>query len=119
MRTFANHPPSKHRALRIAGHVLLACVLGLALAGAFGAAVQFLWNHLMPALFPVPAITYAQAVGLLVLARLLFGRFGGSGRHRRWLRRHHPHATGEASCNCWLKPGCGCTPDPTRPEAQP
>jgi hypothetical protein len=43
-----------------------------------------LWNWLMPALFGWKAITFWQALGLLFLSRVLFGRFGGrSGRHWR------------------------------------
>jgi hypothetical protein len=78
--------------LRIAGHVVLGAVLGLTLAGAFGGAVQYLWNHVLTAVVPVSGITYFQAVGLLVLARLLFGSFGGRGRHHAWFRQHrHQH----------------------------
>ena len=95
------HPLNpRHRGWRIAGHILLAALLGLVLAGGFGLAVQYLWNHVLRALFPVPWVGYWQAVGLLLLTRLLFGGFGrrhgrgGHGRHpgcghdwRRRLRR--------------------------------
>ncbi len=40
-------------------------------------AVMGLWNALLPALFAVPAIGFGQALGLLLLARLLFGGRGG------------------------------------------
>lgn len=48
-----------------------------------------LWNWLVPALFSGPTITFWQALGLLVLTRLLFGGlhrgpFGGG-----HFRRHH------------------------------
>jgi hypothetical protein len=56
------------------------------------AAVSFLvmglWNVLMPGIFGVRAITFWQALGLLVLSKLLFGGFRpypGSGP--RWRRR--------------------------------
>jgi hypothetical protein len=42
----------------------------------FGAVVMLLWNALLPQLFALPVLNYWQAVGLLVLARLLFGGFG-------------------------------------------
>ena len=42
-----------------------------------GAAVMLLWNWLMPALFGLPAIGFWQAVGLLVLSKLLLGGFRG------------------------------------------
>jgi len=43
-------------------------------------AVMLLWNALLPKLLHVAAINYWQALGLMVLGRILFGRFGfGSG----------------------------------------
>ena len=48
--------------------------------------VMELWNWLMPTLFGLPAISFWQALGLLVLSRILFGRSWGPGgmywRHR-------------------------------------
>ncbi len=49
----------------------------LAAIAAFSAAAMLLWNALMPQLFALPQVDYLQAVGLLVLARLLFGGLGG------------------------------------------
>ena len=43
---------------------------------AFGVATMLLWNHLMPGLFKLPALTLGQAIGLLILSRLFFGGFG-------------------------------------------
>ena len=54
----------------------------------FGLVVQQLWNWLLPPQFGWHAITYWQALGLLVLSRVLFGRFGGRGWHRgHWRHR--------------------------------
>lgn len=39
--------------------------------------VQFLWNHLLTDLLSLPYINYTQALGLLLLSRILFGN-GGS-----------------------------------------
>jgi hypothetical protein len=58
-------------------------------------AVMLLWNWLVPAIFGLHAIHFGQALGLLVLARLLVGGFHGRGgcrgpgRHRmieRWMQ---------------------------------
>ncbi len=57
----------------------------LALAG-FSLAIMLLWNALLPAIIGVAAINYWQALGLLVLVRILFGGIG-AGRHFR----HHAH----------------------------
>lgn len=56
----------------------------------FGYLFMVLWNWLMPALFGLRMITFWQALGLLILSKLLFGGFRGrSGRRGpwRWRRR--------------------------------
>ncbi len=45
----------------------------------FGYAFMWLWNWLMPDIFGLTSITYWQAIGLLVLAKLVFGGFEGRG----------------------------------------
>ena len=55
-------------------------------------AIMFLWNYLIPSIIGWSAINYWQALGLFVLARLLFGGFGGHGFVRRPDRDHsHMH----------------------------
>src|SRR5215469_683139 len=50
--------------------------------------VMQLWNWLLPALFGWHLITYWQALGLLILSKILFGGFrGGPHRHWGWRRR--------------------------------
>lgn len=47
--------------------------------------VMLLWNALLPSLFHFPVITWPQALGLLVLSKLLFGGFrGGGGPRQHW-----------------------------------
>jgi hypothetical protein len=53
---------------------ILAIVL-FALVG--GEIVMHLWNWLLPPLFGWRLLTFWQALGLLVLCRILFGGFGG------------------------------------------
>jgi hypothetical protein len=57
-------------------------VFGIAFAAIVGLVSLALWNALMPAIFGLPAINFWQALGLLLLSRLLLGRFGGWGRQR-------------------------------------
>ena len=56
-----------------------------------GAAVMLLWNALIPDIFHGPTVTFAQAVGLLVLAHILVrgwgGRWHGGWRHNHWKHR--------------------------------
>jgi hypothetical protein len=53
----------------------------------FSAVTMWLWNWLMPTLFKLPAIGFWQAVGILLLAQILFkgGHAGKMGRSR-WRR---------------------------------
>lgn len=48
----------------------------IAAALAMGAIVMLLWNAILPPLLNINHITYWQAVGLLVLCKILFGSFG-------------------------------------------
>jgi|SRR6516164_5660455 hypothetical protein len=52
---------------------------------AFGLLTMMLWNWLLPGLFGLPAIGFWQALGLLVLARVLVG--GRGGRQLYWRAR--------------------------------
>ena len=51
--------------------------------GIAGEVVMHLWNWLVPMLFGLRQVTFWQALGLLVLCRILFGGFGGHNHDRR------------------------------------
>jgi hypothetical protein len=76
--------------------VIVAVVLGIV-----SFLVMSLWNWLVPGLFGGPVIDYWEALGLLVLARLLFGGlrphgrgpWGHAWRHR--MREQWEHMTPE------------------------
>lgn len=55
------------------------------------ALIFVLWNHLIPDIFQGPQISYVQAIGLMILAKLLigFGGFGGFRHHRHHGWRKH------------------------------
>jgi len=58
--------------------------IAIAVVFLLSAAVMLLWNALLPPLLNVGTVTYWQALGLLILSRLLFGGFHrGWGHHRR------------------------------------
>jgi hypothetical protein len=61
---------------RLIGWTLTGVIMAVIFALVFGMAVKWLWNWLMPALFGAGTITYWQAFGVVILAKLLFGSFG-------------------------------------------
>ena len=61
------------KALKVIGMILL----GAAACFLFGLVVMLLWNWLMPLIFGLTTLNYWQSVGVLALAAILFGRFGG------------------------------------------
>jgi hypothetical protein len=52
-----------------------------ALVAIFGCVVMFLWNALLPRIAGLPSVTFPEAAGLLILARLLFGGLGKADWH--------------------------------------
>lgn len=52
-------------------------LVGITVLGIFSAIVMLLWNLLIPGIFGLISINFWQALGLLILARILFGGFGG------------------------------------------
>jgi hypothetical protein len=77
------------RAAKIATAAIVGVILAALFALIFGFIVRALWNWLMPPLFGLGMVTYWQAFGLVVLAKLLFGSIHGSGGGRgdRWRQR--------------------------------
>lgn len=65
----------------IVGMVLFGIVFITGMAILFGYIIMWLWNTLMPELFDLPTLTYWQAVGLFILAKILFGFGGGGSSH--------------------------------------
>lgn len=67
--------------MKIFGIVVVIAICITAFAAAMTYVVMSLWNWLMPDLFSLTTITFWQALGLLVLSRILFGSFKfGKGR---------------------------------------
>jgi Ca2+/H+ antiporter, TMEM165/GDT1 family len=69
------------RGLKIAAIAIVAVTV-------FGFIVMNLWNWLGPAIFGARTITFWQALGILVLSKILFGGFrGGPGHRGHWRDR--------------------------------
>lgn len=71
------------RGFRFLGFVIF--FIGLA-----GLGVMTLWNALLPDIIGVSTITFWQALGLLVLSRILFGGARGFGPYGYGFRREGP-----------------------------
>jgi Ca2+/H+ antiporter, TMEM165/GDT1 family len=70
--------------------MILLCVVAFVVLFTF--IVMSLWNAILPAVLGVSTITFWQAMGILVLSKILFGGFGGWQHKRehfknRWRQR--------------------------------
>ncbi len=74
--------------------IVLLVLVGIA---ALGWVVMALWNWLLPTLFfGVREIDYVQAMGVLLLSKILFGGFRGHcGGHAKWHRHRWEQMTPE------------------------
>jgi hypothetical protein len=78
---------------KIVGITIVGIIGVVAMGFLFGIGITLLWNWLMPELFNLKEITYWQAIGIFVLAKIIFG-FGGSGEGNS----KHRTATKEQGC---------------------
>lgn len=97
------HPLAGDAKYKIFFWVLFGFVVFIVLSLLFGLAVQFLWNATVADMFSLTAISFWQAVGLFILAKLFFGfGVGGSGGgSKNWKgargkkKQHKPDDLGE------------------------
>ena len=82
-----NTPEGAMKVLKVIGMVLL----GIAACFAFGLVIMLLWNWLMPMIFGLTVITYWQGIGILALASILFGRFGGGSSDKKKDKKKGSH----------------------------
>jgi len=79
---------------------VMGIVMFLAMIAVFSVIAMLLWNALMPEIFGFSALSYWQAAGLLVLARILFGGLGSG--HWGSFERHGGFHHGNALREKWL-----------------
>ena len=73
---------------RVVSWVNLVILIAIVAVTVFGFVVMNLWNWLAPAVFGFHTITFGQALGILVLSKILFGGFRGRpGYSGPWRRR--------------------------------
>lgn len=88
----------RYKVFHIVGHVMVGVIFAVVFALAFAILVKFIWNSVMPQLFNFKTITFWQAFGIIILAKLLFGGFGSrshdqwkkNGTSRNWHKPWHP-----------------------------
>jgi hypothetical protein len=98
-------------------------LFGILAVAAVTFVVMGLWNMLAPAIFALPAITFWQALGLLVLSKILFGGFRPSPGGPRWRRRlkdRWEQMTPEEreKFKQGMRRGCGFRPDAEMPQSK-
>ncbi len=71
--------------------VVLKILIVIAAVAIFGLVVMLLWNSIIPMVIGWGALTYLQAVGLLVLCRVLFGGFNSFKRGASYKHMRHAH----------------------------
>jgi hypothetical protein len=76
------------KGLKLFGYILAGISIAVLFAFLFGYFAMLLWNWLMPEIFGLTTISYWQAVGLIVLARLIFGGFGHGGNGSKKHKKH-------------------------------
>jgi hypothetical protein len=84
-----------HKAWKVLMVLVMVCLAVLV----FGFATMHLWNWLMPGIFGLRTVTFWQAIGLLLLGKILFGGFhrhgGGRGRWGRHMGQRWEKMTPE------------------------
>jgi hypothetical protein len=89
-----------HRLVRIIGVAIIGVCLAVLFALLFGWIVMLLWNWLMPSLFGIKEITYWQAFGITILAKILFSGFHGNNKGHS--HADHIHRKAGSRWHRWL-----------------
>ncbi len=87
MTNFFTHKFRKKSPLEIAGMIIFGAIFITGLAILFGFVIMWLWNWLMPEIFGLTTLTFWQAVGLIIFAKLIFGGFGGGSSSKKSSKR--------------------------------
>lgn len=76
---------------KLAAFVILGICAAVFFAALFAVVVKLLWNWLMPVIFGLGTITFMQAFGLILLARLLVGGWHRGHDEERHKSKRHDH----------------------------
>ena len=67
--------------------IFLFLVIGPLAVFIVGGLTMLLWNNVLVPVLHVSSVTFWQALGILVLAKILFSSFAGRGRPRRFFQK--------------------------------
>ena len=87
MKNYFKHKMREKNPLAVVGMVLLIAIGIAALIALFGYVTMSLWNWLLPDLFGLKTITFWQAIGLVILAKIFFGGFGSDSSSKKSKKR--------------------------------
>lgn len=95
MENYFKHKMRSKNLFAIVGMVLLIIIGITALITLCGFVTMKLWNWLVPELFGLASITFWQAIGLLILFKILFGGIGSSSskkdkKHKNYCKDDKP-----------------------------
>ncbi|MFC2137454.1 hypothetical protein ACFLTE_04700 [Bacteroidota bacterium] len=96
------HWNPQYRGIKIIGWIIFGLIMATIFGLAFGYFVMLVWNWIMPGIFGLTTITFWQAFGIVLLARLIFGGFkhGHDNDHRPPFAKHFPRRPSRHSNNC-------------------
>ena len=83
----------------------------------FGGAVMLLWNKVLVQVIHVSPVSFWQALGILVLSKILFGSFaggnksGGNSRRERWMWKQMTPEQKARFKEEWRRRGRRCGPE--------
>lgn len=95
----SDHPALK--ILKVLGIIILA--IGVFILVAY--LIMWLWNWLMPEIFSLPTIGFWQAVGIFVLAKIIFGFGGGGDQKNKEGNRHKNRSRSSFTSGCSMGNG--------------
>ena len=87
--------------MKIVGMLLFGGIAIIGFAALFGFITMWLWNALIPEIFGLAVITYWQAVGLLILFKILFGGFGSGGNKSKKKEKMTMNRTHKSDLSKW------------------
>ncbi|MDC8004998.1 hypothetical protein POV27_13125 [Aureisphaera galaxeae] len=101
MTNFFTHKFREKSPAEIIGTIIFGGIFIAGLATLFAYIVMRLWNWLMPELFGLTTLSFWQAVGLIILFKLLLGCSGFGGKSSSKKSKHHSKKKSKTDFSKW------------------